>query len=94
LVTESTSIKRQIAVANAKLAYQDFKAVFNSERFERLKEKGARVQRPLWASTSTKNPNYKDTIYIDNLIGPCIVNTTPPPTLAAFLDHGKAGAND
>ena len=62
--------------------------VFGSERFPQLKAKGARVQRPLWASTSTKNPAYRDVIYIEELIGPDTVNTVPPPTLEAFLDHG------
>jgi transaldolase len=76
------------AIANAKLAYADYKAVFGSERFLRLKAKGARVQRPLWASTGTKNPKYSDLMYVDGLIGPDTVNTVPPQTLAAFLDHG------
>lgn len=76
------------AVANARLAYHDFKIVFGSERFAALKAKGARVQRPLWASTSTKNPAYRDVIYVEELIGKDTVNTVPPVTLAAFLDHG------
>jgi len=76
------------AIANAKLAYADYKAVFGSERFLRLKAKGGRVQRPLWASTGTKNPKYSDVMYVDELIGPDTVNTVPPQTLAAFLDHG------
>lgn len=77
------------AIANAKLAYRDFKKVFGTARFQVLKAKGARVQRPLWASTSTKNPNYRDVIYVEELIGPDTVNTMPPQTVDAFLDHGK-----
>jgi transaldolase len=78
------------AIASAKLAYQRFLANFESPRFKRLSDSGARVQRPLWASTSTKNPAYPDTYYVDNLIGPETVNTLPPVTLEAFRDHGKA----
>ena len=77
------------AIANAKLAYESFKRIFGSERFAALKAKGAKVQRPLWASTSTKNPAYPDTMYVDTLIGPDTVNTVPPQTLEAFRDHGK-----
>ena len=80
------------AIANAKLAYEAFLRIFGGERFAKLKEKGARVQRPLWASTSTKNPAYPDTMYLDTLIGPDTVNTVPPDTLKAFRDHGKAAA--
>ncbi|MGD8458165.1 MAG: transaldolase [Anaerolineales bacterium] len=78
----------KVAVASAKEAYQRFQKVFGSERFTPLQEKGARVQRPLWASTSTKNPNYSDVLYVDSLIGPDTVNTIPPSTLLAFNDHG------
>ncbi len=81
----------QAAIANAKLAYQTFQRIFNSPRFKSLQEKGATVQRPLWASTSTKNPAYKDTRYVDQLIGRDTVNTTPPQTLAAFINHGTVG---
>jgi transaldolase/glucose-6-phosphate isomerase len=77
------------AVANAKLAYQKFKEIFRGERFGKLKEKGAQVQRCLWASTGTKNPQYSDVLYVDNLIGPETVNTIPPQTYTAFRDHGK-----
>lgn len=77
------------AVANARLAYQRFREVFGSPRFIKLREQGARVQRPLWASTSTKNPAYPDTLYVDELIGPDTVNTLPPQTLAAYNDHGR-----
>ncbi len=77
------------AIANARLAYAEYKNVFTSERFLKLKEKGARVQRPLWASTSTKNKAYRDVMYVEELIGPDTVNTVPPQTLVAFLEHGK-----
>ncbi len=82
-------IQGKIAIANAKFAYQSFKKVFDSDRFVALKEKGAQLQRPLWASTSTKNPTYSDVLYVDNLIGPNTVNTIPPKTLEAFNHHGK-----
>ncbi len=78
------------AIANAKLAYEEFRKVFSGPRFAKLQMAKARLQRPLWASTSTKNPNYPDTIYVDNLIGPATVNTVPPQTLDAFRDHGQA----
>jgi transaldolase len=78
------------AVANARLAYDDFKQTFATERFARLRAAGACVQRPLWASTGTKNPVYSDVLYVDELIGPNTVNTVPPQTLAALLDHGRA----
>ena len=76
------------AIANTKLAYQRYLTTFGSERFEAIKAAGGRVQRPLWASTSTKNPAYPDTLYVDTLIGADTVNTIPPKTLMAFLDHG------
>jgi transaldolase len=78
----------QAAIANARLAYADFKAVIATRRFQELKASGARPQRPLWASTSTKNPAYRDVIYVEELIGPDTVNTMPPQTLVAFLEHG------
>ncbi len=77
-----------IAVANAKLAYATFQEIFGGERFARLRGAGAKVQRPLWASTGTKNPAYPDTLYVDALIGPDTVNTAPGKTIEAFLDHG------
>jgi transaldolase/glucose-6-phosphate isomerase len=77
------------AIASAKMAYQLFKQTFDGERFRTLKTAGARVQRPLWASTGTKNPGYSDVMYIEPLIGPDTVNTIPPATLEAFLDHGR-----
>jgi len=79
----------KVAIANAKMAYQLFKQVFTSDRFLRLRDKGARVQRPLWASTGTKNPSYSDVLYVETLIGPDTVNTIPPATYTAFKDHGK-----
>ena len=81
------------AVANAQIAYRDFKATFASDRFRRMARKGARVQRPLWASTSAKNPNYSDVLYVETLIGADTVNTMPHATLMAFLEHGEARAS-
>ena len=78
------------AVANAKIAYQDFKSTFSTDRFRAAAQHGARVQRPLWASTSTKNPEYSDVLYVETLIGPHTVNTMPDATLAAFMEHGTA----
>jgi len=83
------SLQGKIAVANAKIVYARFKEIFSGERWESLSGQGARVQRPLWASTSTKNPAYSDTLYVDSLIGPHTVNTLPPATLDAFNDHGS-----
>jgi transaldolase len=85
---EALALRGKAAIANAKLAYELFEREFGSPRFAKLRAKGAQVQRPLWASTSTKNPSYKDTIYVDALIGPHTVNTLPPATLSAFNDHG------
>jgi transaldolase len=82
------SLLGKAAIANAKLAYEIFCKNFNNERFLKLQEKGAKKQRPLWASTSTKNPTYPDIMYVEELIGPDTVNTVPPQTLTAFLDHG------
>ncbi|HKY55663.1 MAG TPA: bifunctional transaldolase/phosoglucose isomerase, partial [Anaerolineales bacterium] len=89
-LSEDSPLRGKAAIANAKLAYDEFMKTFAGMRWEKLKYKGARVQRPLWASTSTKNPNYPDTIYVDNLIGAETVNTVPPATLEAFRDHGVA----
>lgn len=86
---KAASLLGKAAIANARLAYAEYKQVFTSARFFALKAKGARVQRPLWASTSTKNPAYRDVIYVEELIGPDTVNTMPPQTLTAFLDHGR-----
>jgi transaldolase len=77
------------AVANTKFVYQAFKEVFGSARWKALKNKGAGVQRPLWGSTGTKNPTYSDLLYVDTLIGPDTVNTVPPATYAAILDHSN-----
>ncbi|MBN2118676.1 MAG: bifunctional transaldolase/phosoglucose isomerase [Anaerolineales bacterium] len=87
---EGSPLRGKAAVANAKLAYDEYQKTFTSHRWAKLKTQGARVQRPLWASTSTKNPAYPDTIYVDNLIGPETVNTVPPATLEAVRDHGIA----
>ena len=90
LLSEESALRGQAAIANARLAYADFLQTFAGERWERLKSNGANLQRPLWASTSTKNPGYSDTLYVDELIGPDTVNTVPPQTLEAFRDHGIA----
>jgi len=82
-------LKGRAAIANAKLAYKLFTEKFTGPRWEALKSKGARVQRPLWASTSTKNPKYRDVMYVEELIGPDTVNTMPPATIEAFRDHGE-----
>jgi transaldolase len=86
---KAAALKGKIAVANAKRAYQLFEEQFAGERFTALKAHGARLQRPLWASTSTKNPEYSDVLYVDELIGADTVNTVPPQTLEAFKEHGK-----
>jgi transaldolase len=89
---QAAALLGKTAIANARLAYQAFKEVFGAERFTALRAQGARYQRPLWASTGTKNPDYSDTLFVDELIGPDTVNTIPPATLAAFIDHGQPGA--
>ncbi|HEX6745893.1 MAG TPA: transaldolase [Longimicrobium sp.] len=86
---KAKSVMGRAAIANAKMAYLRFTQVFSGERWERLKAKGARVQRPLWASTSTKNKAYRDVIYVEELIGPDTVNTMPLATIEAFADHGE-----
>lgn len=88
-VHQNNELLGKIAIANAKAAYLAYKRIFHGERFKAAKEAGAMVQRPLWASTGTKNPRYSDTLYLDNLIGAETVNTVPPETLKAFKDHGK-----
>jgi transaldolase len=85
----NTALQGKAAVANAKVAYACFQEIFSGPRWQALAERGARVQRPLWASTGTKNPAYSDVLYVDNLIGPHTVNTLPPATLEAYLDHGR-----
>jgi transaldolase len=86
--SDALALRGQAALAQAKLAYRLFGDRFAGPRWERLAARGAHVQRPLWASTSTKNPSYPDTLYVDSLIGPGTVNTLPEPTIAAFEDHG------
>jgi transaldolase len=81
-------LKGRAAIANAKLAYRLFRQKFAGPRWEALAKQGARVQRPLWASTSTKNPSYRDVMYVEELIGPDTVDTMPPATIDAFRDHG------
>jgi len=82
-------LQGKAAIANARLVYQDFKQIFGTPRFEALKQAGARVQRPLWASTSTKNPTYRDVLYAEELIGPETVDTMPLETVEKFADHGR-----
>jgi transaldolase len=99
LDSETNAVKRahyesllgKLAIANAKLAYESFQRIFGSDAFAALKAKGAQVQRVLWASVGTKNPKYRDTLYIDELIGPDTVSTMPPETFRAFRDHGNVG---
>jgi len=86
---EIESLLGKTAIANSRLVYQKFKEIFGGSRFLALKGKGARVQRPLWASTSTKNPNYRDVLYVEELIGPDTVDTMPPASIDAFRDHGR-----
>jgi transaldolase len=85
---EAGALKGKVAIANAKLAYANFQKIFTGDRFKALAAKGARVQRPLWASTGTKNKAYSDVLYVESLIGPDTVNTLPVATLDAFRDHG------
>jgi transaldolase len=97
---DALALRGQAAVAQAKLAYRLFGDRFAGRRWERLAARGAQPQRPLWASTSTKNPAYPDTLYVDSLIGPDTVNTLPEASIAAFEDHGTlartidSGVND
>jgi transaldolase len=86
-------LKGKLGIANAKLAYERYEQLFSGERWEFLAGKGASPQRCLWASTSTKNPAYRDTMYVEELIGPMTVNTMPPETIEAFQDHGKVVPN-
>src|SRR5207253_9135698 len=82
-------LKGKLAVANAKLAYERYKELFAGERWDALSARGATTQRCLWASTSTKNPAYRDVLYVEELIGPETVNTMPEETIEAFEDHGE-----
>jgi transaldolase len=84
-----TDLAGKLAIANAKLAYQNYKRVFSGDRWDGLAAKGAHPQRCLWASTSTKNPAYRDVMYVEELIGPSTVNTMPEETIRAFQDHGR-----
>ena len=86
-------LQGKVAIANAKLAYQRYQELFSSARWRALAERGAQTQRLLWASTGTKNANYRDVLYVEELIGPDTVNTMPPPTMAAFKDHGRPRAS-
>ena len=86
---QALALLGKIAIANSKMVYERFLQIFHGEGFAALRQRGARVQRPLWASTGTKNPKYSDVLYVENLIGPETVNTLPPETLNAFKDHGK-----
>jgi len=83
------SLKGKVAIANGKLTYQRYEQIFSGPRWEALASKGAQTQRVLWASTSTKNPAYRDVMYVEELIGPDTVNTMPPATIDAFRDHGR-----
>jgi transaldolase len=85
---KAKTVLHKIAIANAKIAYERFQKQFGGARWSILKDKGANFQRPLWASTSTKNPAMPDTVYVEDLIGPNTVNTVPPETWKAYLDHG------
>ena len=85
---DAQALKGKVAVANAQLAYERFENLFGNDNFRKLAAAGAMVQRPLWASTGTKNPAYSDVLYVDTLIGPDTVNTMPVATIEAFLDHG------
>src|SRR5436305_5603280 len=88
LLPDGSPLRGKAAIANAKMAYQRYLAIKADPRWQSLAARGARVQRPLWASTGTKNPDYSDVLYVENLIGPECVNTMPHPTIQAFLDHG------
>jgi transaldolase len=86
---EARSLRGKAAIANAQLAYQHFEEAFDTDRWRALTAAGAHPQRPLWASTSTKNPDYRDVMYVEELIAPGVVNTMPEPTIHAFADHGE-----
>jgi transaldolase/glucose-6-phosphate isomerase len=87
-----SGLQGRAAIANSKVAYEAFEGVFASDRFSRLEKQGAQIQRPLWASTGTKNPLYGDVLYVEALMGPHTVNTLPPATFQAFRDHGVPAA--
>ncbi len=87
LAAKLTAVKGKVAIANAKIAYQEYKKIIQSDRWKALSAKGAKVQRLLWASTGTKDPSYSDVMYVDELVGPDTVNTLPPSTIEACADH-------
>jgi transaldolase/glucose-6-phosphate isomerase len=91
--TDLESIQGKVAIANGKQTYQKYSKIFGSDRWKKLAAKGAQTQRVLWASTSTKNPNYRDVMYVEELVGPDTVNTIPPATFDAFRDHGQPRAS-
>jgi transaldolase len=86
---EALALRGKLAIANARLAYQQYKEAFSGERWDALAANGAMKQRCLWASTSTKNPEYRDVMYVEQLIGPETVNTMPKETIEAFQEHGE-----
>ena len=91
---QAKTLLGKIAIANSKMVYHRFLQIFQGEGFVALRQRGTRVQRPLWASTGTKNPAYSDVLYVENLIGADTVNTLPPETLNAFKDHGQVAAGE
>jgi transaldolase len=90
---EAKALRGKAAIANARLAYEEYTKVFSGARWQALADAGAHPQRPLWASTSTKNPDYRDVMYVEDLIAPGVVNTMPEPTIHAFADHGEVRAD-
>jgi transaldolase len=91
---EAKALLGKAAIANAQLAYERYEQVFSGERWQALADAGAHPQRPLWASTSTKNPDYRDVMYVEQLIAPGVVNTMPEATIHAFADHGETHGGD
>src|SRR3954462_3524941 len=91
---EAKALRGKAAIANARLAYEAYTKVFSTDRWQALADAGAHPQRPLWASTSTKNPDYRDVMYVEDLIAPGTVNTMPEPVIHAFADHGEVRGND
>jgi len=87
--SDSLSLRGKVAIANSRLVYRRFREIFLGTPFDEFRRRGARLQRPLWASTGTKNPAYSDVLYVEELIGPHTINTIPPATLNAFRDHGR-----
>lgn len=90
---EALALRGKAAVANARLAYRDYQQFFSGDRWQRLADAGANTQRPLWASTGVKNPDYSDTMYVDELVVANTVNTMPEKTLEAFADHGEVAGD-